>query len=93
MLRQNLNMNQKQLLMWINEVSFAVTEMALYLDTHPDDAEAHAYFNHFSEERNKALALYSSTYTPLTLDSVPEADPCSQWSWGTEPWPWEGGIC
>ena len=91
MLRQN--MNQKQLLMWINEVSFAATEMALYLDTHPDGEEAHAYFNHFTDERNKALALYSATYTPLTLDLVPESDPCSQWSWGTEPWPWEGGVC
>ncbi len=95
MLRQNMNMNmnQKQLLQWINEVSFAVTEMVLYLDTHPDDADAHAYFDHFREERKKAMALYSENFAPLTLDTMPNADPCDQWSWASEPWPWEGGIC
>ena len=92
MLRQNMNMNQKQLLQWLNEVSFAVTEMALYLDTHPDDTDAHAYFKHFSEERNKAMALYSANYAPLTLDLMPDADPCDQWSWASEPGPWEVGI-
>ncbi len=91
MLRQNMNMNmnQKQLLQWINEVSFAVTEMVLYLD----DADAHAYFDHFREERKKAMALYSENFAPLTLDTMPNADPCDQWSWASEPWPWEGGIC
>ncbi len=88
MLRQNMNKNQ--LLQWINEVSFAVTEMTLYLDTHPDDAEALSYFNHFNQERQKALRLYSSTYAPLTLDTAQEEN-C--WRWATEPWPWEGGQC
>ena len=50
-------MNRKQLMQWINEVSFAVTEITLYLDTHPDDEEALAFFNHFNEERQKAVAM------------------------------------
>ena len=36
-------MNRNQLLQWINEVSFAVTDISLYLDTHPDDKEALAF--------------------------------------------------
>ena len=31
---------RKDLLQWINAVSFAVVEAQLFLDTHPDDQEA-----------------------------------------------------
>ena len=41
-------MNQSQLLHWIDMVSFAVVEITEYLDTHPDDEEALKYFNHGS---------------------------------------------
>ncbi len=73
MLRQN-NMNRQQLFQWINEVSFAVTEISLYLDTHPDDADALDFFHHYNEERKKALELYSANYAPLTLDLMQQDD-------------------
>ena len=90
MLRQN-NKNKQQLLQWIDEVSFEVTEISLYLDTHPDDMDAIAFFNHYNEERKKALAMYSENYAPLTLDLVSQDE--DRWSWALEPWPWEGGYC
>ena len=90
MLNQN-HMNRKQLFQWISEVSFAVTELTLYLDTHPDDLEALSYFNHYNEERKKALDLYAANYAPLTLDTVRPDD--DHWIWALEPWPWEGGYC
>ena len=37
-------MNQSQLLHWIDMVSFAVVEITEYLDTHPDDEEALKYW-------------------------------------------------
>ena len=93
-MRQTMNpmnsMNQNQLLQWINEASFAVTDIVLYLDTHPDDIDAMAYFNYYNEERKKALALYSAEYTPLTLDNTQDS---THWYWVTDPWPWEGGDC
>ncbi|MBC5713253.1 spore coat protein CotJB [Roseburia sp. BX1005] len=89
-MRSNMNMNRSQLLDWINQVSFAVTEMSLYLDTHSDDEDAMAIFEHYKEERKKALALYSANYSPLTLDTVTENN---HWYWATDPWPWEGGYC
>lgn len=85
----NKNMNQAQMLRWIDEVSFAVTDVLLYLDTHPDDVEAINYFNHYNAEREKALALYASQYTPLVLNNVED---CNHWYWVTDPWPWEG-VC
>lgn len=87
---QKQNMNQRQLLQWIDEVSFAVTDILLFLDTHPDDADAIAYFNYYNAERQKALDLYASQYTPLTVDTISE---CNHWYWVTDPWPWEGGNC
>lgn len=84
------NQNRTDLLQWLNEVSFACIDIALYLDTHPDDCDALEYFQHCKKEREKALALYSTAYGPLTLDCVNDAH---HWNWVTTPWPWEGGSC
>ena len=45
----NQQMSQKQLLQWINMVSFAVNDITLYLDTHPDDEEALNYLKHYRD--------------------------------------------
>lgn len=83
--------NQKQLLNWIDIVSFAEVESSLYLDTHPTDKEAMEYFNHFSKLRKDALKEYSERFSPLTLDSVN----CDEqyWKWVNDKWPWEKGGC
>ena len=36
--------NRQELLSWINKVSFMAYDMALYLDTHPDDQQALEFF-------------------------------------------------
>ena len=58
-------MNQSQLLHWIDMVSFAVVEITEYLDTHPDDEEALKYFNHYADFKTHCTAcicakLYSA---------------------------------
>ena len=83
-------MNQSQLLHWIDMVSFAVVEITEYLDTHPDDEEALKYFNHYADLRRTALCAYAQNYTPLTIDT---ANPDNYWRWTSDPWPWEGGDC
>ena len=44
------SMNRNQLMEHINQVSFAVDEVKLYLDTHPCDSEALAYFHEMSAD-------------------------------------------
>ena len=83
-------MNQSQILHWIDMVSFAVVEITEYLDTHPDDEEALKYFNHYADLRRTALRAYAQNYTPLTIDT---ANPDNYWRWASDPWPWEGGDC
>lgn len=84
-------MSQGQLLNWINMVSFAVYDTALFLDTHPCDKEALAYYNNCSRLRNQALHEYARLYGPLTLDYAADCD--NEWKWVQTPWPWEGSRC
>ena len=78
-MNQMTQMNQAQLLHWINMVSFAVVDITEYLDTHPIDAEAICYFNHHIEMRRNAMQVY--------------ANPDAYWDWAKQPLPWEGGGC
>lgn len=83
-------MNRTQLMHWLNIVSFAVVEITLYLDTHPDDREALDYFSHYSGLRRSALEVYGAKFGPLTVDT---ASPTNTWNWCEQPLPWEGGAC
>ena len=83
---------RKELLHWINVVSFAVYDAQLFLDTHPDCKDALEYFYEYNQLRNEALKEYAKYYGPLTIDTA--AASCSdRWNWINEPWPWQEGGC
>jgi spore coat protein JB len=80
--------NKEQLLQLINEVSFAVNDIILYLDTHPCDEKALAFYREKVAIRNEALKEYAACFGPLTIDTAD--DTCSDsWEWVMQPWPWE----
>lgn len=79
-------MNQKQLLMYLSQVSFGVTEAVLYLDTHPCDKEAMEYYQKMRKLREEALEKYQREFGPLLNDA--NDDQCN-WVWTETPWPWE----
>ena len=84
--------DRRRLLSFINEISFAVYETLLYLDTHPDNQEALQYFKKHNQLRNHALKAYENSYGPLVIAVADES--CSRsWEWVNQPWPWEGGAC
>ncbi len=83
---------RRDLLNKIYEVSFAVDDVKLYLDTHPWDEEALSYFREYSYMRNEALKEYAKYYGPLTIDTAVHSD-CEKWNWINEPWPWQEGGC
>ena len=83
---------RKDLLEQINQVSFAVDDVKLYLDTHPYDEEALEYFRKYSCLRNEAMEDYAKYYGPLTIDTAVYS--CAEkWDWINEPWPWQEGGC
>ena len=81
-------MNKQALLNQIGEVSFAMDDAHLFLDTHPDNAAAMEYYRNAAAIRNQAMDAYEYQYGPLMAD---RATGCS-WDWVTEKWPWEGGC-
>ena len=60
--RNNMKPCRRDLLREINEVSFAVDDAQLFLDTHPCDEEAMMYFQEYSQKRNELLKKYSKLY-------------------------------
>ena len=59
-----------QLLKQINEVSFVVNDLNLYLDTHPLDPEALDAFSQAMAQRRQLLDTFAKEYEPLTLNCV-----------------------
>lgn len=86
-------MNQKdreRLLQFISEVSFAILDVGLYLDTHPCDDEALAYYEKYKQLRKEAMREYTKCFGPLLATDV--SVDCGKWQWVEGPWPWEGGC-
>ena len=86
------NLSREQLLGKINEVSFAVDDILLFLDTHPCSEEALAYYREAAGMRRELMEEYANCYGPLTVDDAVH-DTCGTWKWMTQPFPWqmEGG--
>ena len=77
---------KEQLMKEIMRLSFATLEANLYLDAHPSNKKALAYFNRYNEALKKLKAEYESNYGPLTADG----STCEkQWLWSTQKWPWQ----
>lgn len=79
---------KEKLLQRINEVSFAVNDILLYLDTHPCCQEALAFYQECAAERRKLMKEYAQCYGPLTVDDALETDG-NTWKWMEQPFPWE----
>lgn len=69
---------------------FAIDDVILYLDTHPDDCEARAYYMRMRDAYQEASLEYKEKVRPLSITDV---DASHRWDWVEGPWPWEGGMC
>ena len=65
---------------------FALLDAALFLDTHPDDADALAYYKKYLDMRRATVDHYQSQFGPLTKDAY---DGGPRWTWVDGPWPWQ----
>ena len=78
--------NRREMINKIRSLDFAITELALYLDTHPDDQKALCLHKKYARECKELKDKYQKVYGPLTINY-----PCNKWRWLEEPWPWERG--
>ena len=79
--------SRQDMLEKIKSYTFAIIELALYLDTHEDDTRALCLHKEYCKELKNLRDKYQKVYGPLTIEY-----PCNKWRWLEEPWPWEGGI-
>ena len=77
---------REEMAMKIKELDFALVELGLYLDTHPDDRKALCLHNTYAKQVKELKDKYQKVYGPLTMDY-----PCNKWRWLEQPWPWERG--
>lgn len=77
---------REEMIMKVRELDFAVEELALYLNTHPDDRKALCLHNNYARQLKDAKDKYQRAYGPLTSNY-----PCNKWRWLENPWPWERG--
>lgn len=88
----NQNMNEKRrLLTDISVLDFTTIDLREYLDTHPNDTDAIAYFHRYNNMLQQVTKEYTSKYGPLRQDMPGNC--MDEWKWATTPMPWEGGAC
>ena len=80
-------LSRQQLMKRVMLAGFACVDASLYLDTHPDDAEALSYFKEHNRIYQEAVEEYSKTYGPLTIAHAHHCD--AYWNWVNQPWPWQ----
>jgi len=81
------NQSCENLLLKLQELTFAAVDLNLYLDNHPENKNALADFNAITRELNKLKKLYEAENGPLTNFGCSESK--YPWEWVNDPWPWE----
>jgi len=70
----------------IQAIDFALVELTLYLDTHPNDQQAMQQFNEYAQQAMQLKRNFETKYGPLQQYGNSYTDGKS---WGTSPWPWQ----
>ena len=80
------DMRRQEMIDQIKSLDFAIIELGLYLDTHPDDQRALCMHREYCKQAKDLKDKYQKMYGPLTIFY-----PCNKWRWLEQPWPWERG--
>ena len=76
---------REMLLKKLSTYQFAVLDLQLFLDSHPNDSATIEKMNVYKLKAEKIKQEYEEEFGPLQK-SVTQGN---NWSWITGPWPWE----
>lgn len=77
----------------LSTISFAINDLTLYLDTHPNCQDGLALIKKLLKKRLELLADFATKYYPLTQMSMVTGDSdCDCYGWSEGPMPWEGAC-
>ncbi len=81
------NSEREALLLPVQQYDFALNDLGLYLDLHPNNRELLNLYNKYLQEYKKAVNNFEQKFGPLCRDSVVAAT--NTWNYDESPWPWE----
>lgn len=84
--RLSPNNEQAELLLNVDQTTFAAHELKLYLDIYPNDTNMINLYNEYQKIASEQIKAYERKYGPLLADS-PSAN--NSFSWEAYSWPWE----
>ena len=77
----------------LGAISFALNDLTLYLDTHPDCPKGLALYYELLEKRLNLLSEFAGKFYPLTQISMITGEyDKNQYGWSKGPMPWEGAC-
>lgn len=76
---------RESLLFKLMAYSFAINDLNLYLDLHPEEKDTYDLFKKIVKEKNKLEESYSEKYGPMTVTET-EGE---MFNWVKNPWPWD----
>ncbi|MDE6020911.1 MAG: spore coat protein CotJB [Ruminococcus sp.] len=77
---------RRELLCTLQQYDFALYDLQLYLDSHPECKEAMQKYKKYKAMRQNILEQYTRLYGPVRAD---QSDTNEKWNWVQNPWPWE----
>lgn len=84
------SIDRRRLMQIITRASFAIDDVKLFLDTHPNCSQALAYYEKMEKVRNQAWREYTMRFGPLSAYDV---NVRNSWDWNSAPLPWESEGC
>ncbi len=76
---------KEKLLFKLMAYCFALNDLNLYLDLHPQDNEAFETFKKYAKEEMELEQIFTDTYGPVTITETQG----NTFNWIENPWPWD----
>ena len=78
--------DKEMMLRRLSSIHFALVELNLFLDTHPENTEALKAFKSYEEKFKVLLKDYQARFGPIVAR---DSSDNTGWDWIKGPWPWE----
>lgn len=80
--------SKSDLMLLLQQYGFYAIELNLYLDNFPDNKKALRDFQKVAEIYHNLKSEYEMKYG--LLSNFGHSQPCGDWNYVNDPWPWEG---
>ena len=81
-------MDRDELLKSLSELDFIAVDLALFLNTHPENKEAIQAYNQVITAADTVRMKYEDAFGPL-CSFRSYASNTNHWEWNDNPWPWQ----